>query len=124
MRKAVKALDTYLNGFGLDAYAEDTVPDDAQFPYITYRVVDPEWHQKATFFVRVWFRTTSNAYVLEKADEITGDIGVGKRIPFEGGLLMLWPESPKVQVIVDPNDRMVRYAYINLSLNSYHMPGV
>ena len=123
MRKAVQALDTYLNGFGLDAYAEDTVPDNAQFPYITYRVVDPEWHQKATFFIRVWYRTTSNAPVLEKADQITEDIGEAKRLPFEGGLLVLWPESPKVQVQVDPNDRNVRYAYINLSLNSYHMPG-
>lgn len=124
MRRAVQALDTYLNGFGLDAYAEDSVPDNAEFPYITYRVVDPEWHQKTTFFVRVWFRSTRNAELLEKADQITGDIGEGKRIPFEGGLLMLWPESPKVQVQVDSNDRAVRYAYINLSLNSYHMPGV
>jgi len=124
MRKAVQALDTYLNGFGLDAYAEDSVPDNAEFPYITYRVVDPEWHQKATFYVRVWFRSTSNADLLEKADQITGDIGEGKRLPFEGGLLVLWAESPKVQVMVDPNDRAVRYAYISMSLNSYHMPGV
>lgn len=124
MRKAVQALDTYLNGFGLDAYAEDSVPDDVELPYITYRVVDPEWHQKATFFIRVWFRSTSNAVVLEKADEITGDIGEGKRLPFEGGMLVLWPESPKVQIQVDQNDRAIRYAYINLSLNSYHVPGV
>lgn len=123
MRKAVQALDTYLNGFGLDAYAEDSVPDNAEFPYITYRVIDPEWHQKAMFFVRVWFRSTRNAELLEKADQITEDIGVGKRLPFDGGVLVVWPESPKVQVIVDPNDRSVRCAYINLSLNSYHMPG-
>lgn len=123
MRKAVQALDTYLNGFGLDAYAEDSVPDNAEFPYITYRVIDPEWHQKAMFFVRVWFRSTRNAELLEKADQITEDIGEGKRLPFDGGVLIIWPESPKVQVIVDPNDRAVRCAYINLSLNSYHMPG-
>lgn len=123
MRNAVKALNAYFNGFGLDAYAEDTVPDEAQLPYITYRVVDPEWHQKATFFVRVWYRSTSNASVLEKADQITGDIGEAKRLPFEGGLLVIWPESPKVQVVVDPNDNTLRYAYISLSLNSYHMPG-
>lgn len=123
MRKAVQALDTYLNGFGLDAYAEDSVPDNAELPYITYRVVDPEWHQKVSSFIRVWFRSTSNAELLRVADEITEDIGIGKRIPFEGGLLMLWAETPKVQVMVDPNDRAVRYAYINISLNSYHMPG-
>lgn len=124
MRKAVQALDTYLNGFGLDAYAEDTVPDDAQLPYITYRPVDPEWHQKALFYIRVWYRSTSNAQVLEKADQITGDIGEAKRLPFDGGLVVIWPESPKVQIMVDPNDRAVRYAYISLSINSYHMPGV
>lgn len=124
MRNAVRALHTYLSSFGLSAYAEDTVPDTAQLPYLTYRLVDPEWHQKASFFVRVWARSTSNTVVLEKADEITGDIGEGKWLPFEGGLLMIWPESPKVQIVVDSNDRNLRYAYINLSLNSYHMPGV
>lgn len=124
MRKAVQAIDTYLNGFGMDAYAEGTVPDNAEFPYITYRLVDPEWHQKTTFFIRVWFRSTRNAELLEVADRITGDIGEGKRLPFDGGLVMIWPESPKVQVMVDPNDRAVRYAYISLSINSYHMPGV
>ena len=124
MRKAIQALDTYLNGFGLDAYAEDTVPDNAQFPYITYRPVDPEWHQKTTFFVRVWFRSTRNAELLEKADQITEDIGEMKRLPFDGGMVVIWPETPKVQIMVNPNDRMVRYAYISLSINSYHMPGV
>lgn len=124
MRNAVRALHTYLSSFGLPAYAEDTVPDTAQLPYLTYRLVDPEWYQKASFFVRVWARSTSNAAVLEKADEITGDIGGGKRLPFEGGLLVVWPESPKVQIVVDSNDRNLRYAYINLSLNSYHIPGV
>ena len=123
MRNAVQALHTYLSGFGLKAYAEDSVPDNAQLPYITYRVVDPEWHQKATFFVRVWFRSTRNAELLEKADQITGDIGEAKRLPFDGGLLVVWPESPKVQIVVDSKDRDLRYAYISLSLNSYHMPG-
>lgn len=124
MQKAIQALNTYLNGFGLDAYTEDSVPDGTQFPYITYRAVDPEWNQKATFFIRVWYRTTSNSPLLDKVDQILGDIGVGKRLPFEGGMLTIWPESPQVQIMVDPNDRTVRYAYINLLLNSYHMPGV
>ena len=62
--------------------------------------------------------------MLEKADQITEDIGEIKRLPFEGGLVVIWPESPKVQIMVDPNDRMLRYAYISLSINSYHMPGI
>ena len=122
MRKAIQALNTYLNGFGLDAYAEDSVPDNAEFPYITYSVVNPEWQQKATFFVRVWYRSTSNADLLEKADQILNDIGEGRRIPYNGGMVALWPESPTAQVMVDLNDRSVRYAYINLSLNNYYKP--
>lgn len=124
MRKAVQALNAYLNGFGLDAYAEDTVPDNAELPYITYRVVEPEWNRKTTFYVIVWYRTTSNAVVLEKSDQITGDIFDGKKLPFDGGVLMLWPESPKVQIMVNQNDKTVRGAYINLSMNSYHAPGI
>ena len=121
MYRAAEALKTFFSGFGLPAYQEDTVPDDVSLPYISYSVSIPEWDQKASNYVRVWARTKSNTWIIQKADHILKSIGTGKKITFAGGYLMIWPETPNVQIEVDGD---VRYAYINLSINSYNLPGV
>ena len=120
MYRAAAALNTFYSGFSLQAYAEDSVPDTAQLPYITYSVNVPEWNRKASNYVRVWDRTKSNAGIIAKADQITAAIGEGINIPLEGGYLVIWPETPLIQIMVEGD---VRSAYINLSTNSYHMPG-
>ena len=121
MYQAAAALKTFFSGFGLPAYQEDTVPDDVELPYISYSLVSPEWNQKASMYVRVWDRTTSNTGLIRIADQITAAIGERKIIPLDGaGHLVIWPETPLVQIMVDGN---YRSAYINLSINTYHIPG-
>ena len=123
MIQTAKALADFFGGFGIPAYSENTVPDDAELPYITYPLREPEWNAKTTFWAIVYFRSqSSNLYGLSKADEIVAAIGNGIRLPIEGGYVVLWPETPLVQSM-PPNDE-VRAAYINLSINAYHMPGV
>lgn len=121
MVEVAKALKGFFGGFGLPAYSTDTVPDDVELPYITYLLSEPEWNQKATMYAQVWDKSRSNSFILSKADEIVSAIGTGIRIKLNGGYLAIWTESPLVQVIVDGD---VRSAYINLSVNAYHMPGV
>ena len=121
MYKAAEALKTYYSGFGLPAYQEGSVPDDVSLPYISYSVSAPEWNQKASHYVRVWDRTKSNTRIMRIADQILYSIGTGKRIDLGGGYLVIWPETPQAQIIVDGD---TRYAYINLSINSYNLPGV
>lgn len=120
MYKAAAALKTFFSGFGIPAYAADSVPDDVEPPYITYSLGVPEWNQKGSMYAQVWDRTTSNTGIINKADAIVREIGLGKRIPIDGGFLVIWPETPLVQIRVDEN---YRAAYINLSINAYHMPG-
>ena len=121
MYNAAAALKTFFSGFGLPAYAEDSVPDDVQLPYITYSMSVPEWNRKASMYAMVWDRTKSNAGIIEKADQITAAIGQGRKIPLDGGYLVLWPETPLTQIQVVGE---ARYAYINLSINVYQLPGV
>lgn len=121
MYKAAAALKTFLQGFGIPAYQEGTVPEDQDLPYITYSLQQPEWNQKATMYVRVWDRSTSNAFIVSLADQITAAIGEMKRFSFDGGYLVVWPETPLIQILVDGD---YRNAYINLSVNSYQKPGV
>lgn len=121
MYQAAAALKTFFSGFDLPAYAEDSVPDDVALPYITYSVSVPEWNQKASMYAQVWDRTKSNTGIIRKADQITAAIGQGKNIPLEAGYLVIWPESPLIQIRVDGD---YRSAYINLSVNAYHLPGI
>ena len=122
MISTAKALYGFFSGFDIPAYAENTVPDDAALPYLTYPLYDPEWRTKHSFYVQVYYRhKTSNYESLAKADEIVAAIGDGVRIPCDGGMLVIWPENPLIQA--KPPDNDVRAAYINLSINAYHMPG-
>ena len=121
MYQAAAALKSFFSGFGLPAYQVGTVPEDVELPYISYSIASPEWNQKASMYVQVWDRSTSNIGIIRKADQITRAIGEEKRIPLDGGYLVIWPETPLIQIQADGD---FRYAYINLSINGYHLPGV
>lgn len=121
MYNVAAALKTFFSGFGLPAYAENSVPDDVQLPYITYSISVPEWNQKASMYAQVWDRTKSNVGIIQTADQITQAVGAnGKIIPIGGGYLVLWPETPLIQLMTDGD---FRSAYINLSVNAYQLPG-
>ena len=122
MQKATAAIKSFFSGFDLPAYQEGSVPDDVTLPYIVFSISSPEWNQKASMYAQVWDRTKSNSRIARIADQITAEIGEGKKIPLSGsGYLVIWPETPLIQIQVDGD---FRYAYINLSINSYHLPGV
>lgn len=120
MKQVAATLKTFLSGFGIPAYIVGTVPDSVQLPYITYPLTEPEWNKKATFYVQIWYRSTSNTALLEKADQIVKEIGEGIILSSGDGFLVIYPETPLIQILVDGD---YRSAYINLSINCYHMPG-
>jgi len=121
MYKAAAALKTFFSSFGLPAYATGSVPDDVTTPYITFSLSVPNWDAPASMYAEVWDRTTTNTGIIRMADQITGEIGQCKNIPLEGGYLVLRPESPLIQIREDGD---FRSAYINLSVNAYHLPGI
>ena len=122
MYQAAAAIKSFFSGFGLPAYSAESVPEDVELPYISYSLSVPEWNQKASAYVQVWDRTRSNAGIIQKADQITAAIGsAGKIIPYDSGYLVIWPESPLIQIMTDGD---FRSAYINLSVNNYNIPGV
>ena len=120
MRSAAKALKQFVGGFGLPAYAVGSVPKDVTAPYLVYSLNEPEWSQKTTFYIQGWYRTTSYAEPTAKADQIIKEIGTGVIINTESGYLVIYPESPLVQMMEDGDYRSF---YINLSINVYQMPG-
>lgn len=121
MASTARALYDFFSGFGLPAYTSDTVPSDEDVRHITYPMKDPEWNQPTTMYCEVHDRSRSNEFILGVADSIIAEIGQGLVISCEGGFIKLQLENPVVQILTDGD---FRRAYINMSMNAYHMPGV
>lgn len=125
MINTAQALNEFWSGFGIPAYMVNTVPDEqpdgkpTTMPYITYSIVETEPLEPATHYAQVFFRSTTNAALIAKVDEIKSAIGNGVRIKCNGGYVVLRPANPYVQLMIDA-DPAVRYAYINLQINCYH----
>ena len=51
MKQTAKTLKEFVGGFGIPAYATNSVPDDVDLPYLTYPIVEPEWSKKASFYI-------------------------------------------------------------------------
>ena len=120
MKATAKTLKSFVGGFGIPAYTIDSVPDDVTAPYLVYPLVEPEWNQKASFYIQGWYRSRSNAALVEKADEIIKEVGTGITISTESGYIVIYPDTPLVQLMTDGDFRSF---YINLSLNAFQLPG-
>ena len=120
MLNTAAQMKLFFSGFDLPAYTLESVPDEVILPYITYLLVEPEWDQKADGYCQVWFPKNRLADLLAKADEIVGEIGLMKKITFPGEYLVIRTQTPTIQI---RSDEYSQSAYINLTINAYHMPG-
>ena len=118
MINTAQALYQFWSSFGLPAYTVGTVPDEAQIPYITYSLVETEPLEPLTHYAQVWYRTTSNAALLAKTDEIMAVLKTGVRIPCDGGSVALRGATVNLMTDMNPENR---YAYINTQINCYHL---
>lgn len=121
MVSATSALNQWLSLFGWPVYGRDDVPANAQLPFITAPVTVPEWDKKTSYQIQLWARSTEYAGLIRKADDICAAVGAGLRIPFPGGLVVLWPDTPLQQLIPDGDCRRV---LIMLQANVYSVPGM
>ena len=118
MTEVARALYEFFSGFGIPAYVEDTVPDDAQMPYITYRLAQPDWFEPMSMYARVWCRSTSFTWLANKVDEIAAVLQTGKTILSDGGHVILLKDSNFAQYMPDPDDNMVKSAYLSFVMHA------
>lgn len=113
------AIYSFLAGFSIPAYASASVPDQAEFPYITYDLVLGEWGEpEVNMPVNVWYRTDSEAIPNAKVREISQAIGMGGvTLPCDGGMLWVKKGSPWAQAMsVEGEDEKVKRRYININI--------
>lgn len=90
---------------GFSAYAEDTVPQDADFPFVTCRIDAPvSTHELGSIVLTCWVRgDAAYAQRLAMADALVSLVPPGgMMLPLDGGLAAVfraqgqavtWPES-------------------------------
>ena len=115
MTKAA-AIYQFWNSFGLTAYEENTVPDDAVFPYITYQLVTDSFDREVPVTASLWYRSESWTDINAKTEEISQKISRGgKIIPFDGGAIWLKRGQPFAQNMGDESDDLIKRKYLNVT---------
>lgn len=108
MKNKWQALNEFWNGFGIPAYDENTVPDDAVMPYITYEASVGELDDKLYLMASLWYYSPSWSSISQKVDEISNYIGGGAGVPYSGGRLWVTKGTPFAQRMSEPNSDLTR----------------
>ena len=112
-----QCLHQFWSSFGLTAYDENTVPDSAALPYITYEVSQSSIDEPVTTYASLWYRSTSWAAISQKVDQIGERIGIGGvTLLYEDGLMWVNRGFPFSQRMGEPSDPAIRRILINVSI--------
>lgn len=113
-----QALHQFWSSFGLTAYDENTVPDNALTvnggKYLTYNVATASLDEPTPLYANLWYKSSSWAEITAKANEMSEAIGRGGAIvPFDGGYIWICRGVPFSQRMPDEDDT-IRRIYINV----------
>lgn len=108
----MKGLNKFFSQFGT-AYIETSVPESAEFPYITYKCGSEDWKNKALISCSIYSKSSSYLELSEIAEKILDSARNGAIINVDGGYLCIYLGEPEFQIV--PNaDYNIRQGYINL----------
>lgn len=114
---SVQALNAFWNSFGLTAYDEHTVPDDAELPYITYEVSNDFWGTELAQTANIYYRSTSWTAITEKEREIAEKISRGGLyLTCNDGALWIKRATPWAQRMGDQVDDSIRRIILNYTV--------
>lgn len=105
-----QALHQFWSGFGLPAYDESTLPDDAVMPYITYTVETDSLGAALALTASLYYRSFSWVEISRKAEEIASAIVnmAPPTIAFDRGRLYLTKGSPFAVRLQEADDAVRR----------------
>ena len=107
----MKGLNKFFSQFGT-AYIETSVPESAEFPYITYKCGSEDWNTKALISCSIYSKSSSYVELSEIAEKILDSARDGAIINVDGGYLCIYLGEPEFQIV--PNtDYNIRQGYIN-----------
>lgn len=117
----VQAYQSFWESFGLTAYDENTVPDDAMAvnngKYITYEMADGEFNSTLALTASLWYKGYSWAEITEKELAISHEISRGgKLVPCDGGAIWIKKGTPWAQRMPDTSSDSIRRIVLNVEV--------
>ena len=111
-----QALFSFWSSFGLPAYDQNTVPDKAPLPRITYEDATGSMGDVINLTASLWYRDTGWAAISQKAQEIADYIEsmYPMTLPLNTGRLLLTRGRPWDQRMNDPDDDGIRRVVLNV----------
>ena len=104
-----QALQTFWSQFGVEAYDENSVPDDAELPYITYEVSTDNFDNQVYLSGSIWSRSKSWATVINISHNVEAAVGYGgQTIGYDNGLIWVKRGAPFSRRMGDPDDSIKR----------------
>jgi hypothetical protein len=112
-----QAIQSFWERFDIPAYDETTVPDNAQFPYITYQVQTDSLDSVCMTNASLWYRSYSWKEISEKTEEISQAIARMNppSIKIDGGRLYISKGVPFAQRMSDDSDDAIRRMLLNIN---------
>ena len=112
-----QAIQQFWESFGLPAYDEPTVPDDALFPYITYSVHTGSLGDLCIVNASLWYKSYSWKEISEKTEEISKAIAHMNppSIAIDGGRLYITKGVPFAQRMREETDDSIRRMLLNIN---------
>ena len=105
-----QAINNFWNSFGVPAYDENSVPQDATYPRITYNVATGSLEDIINMTASLWYRSSSWKDIALKSTEIEYTLGIhgGVVLPLDEGKLWIAKGVPFSQRMSDPDDSIRR----------------
>ena len=115
-----QALNSFWSSFGLPAYDVNSVPDDAQMPYITYETATDSIDNRLPLSASLWYRHISWADISKKADEIAKYLAELNPITtkIDGGRMYISKGTPFAQRMTD-EDYMIKRIVLNIEVEFF-----
>lgn len=110
-----QALDEFWNSFEIPAYDANTVPENAELPYITYEASAGSLDENLFLNASIWYFGMSWEDISDKADEISAYIGQGGAgQKYDRGRLWIRRGTPFAQRMSEPSNDSIRRILLNI----------
>lgn len=111
-----QGLHRFWSSFNIPAYDENTVPDGAVLPYLTYQVITADIDEPVYPSASLWYHDESWEAIDNKARQISETLETLQPIPIEGGYIHIVKGRPFAQRFTDPSDKNLKRYNINVSI--------
>ena len=109
------AQKVYWSSFGMPAYQELTVPDDAKMPYITYQTANGQLGGVVNVSASVYYKGTSWAAIMQEVSQM--EKVIDRSVLIDGGIMKVRkPLSNFAQPMSEAGDTKIRRILLTVEI--------